>query len=158
LGDGRMKLKALHGITRFLEYANWIALAFLSLLVVYQVVTRYILNDPSSWSEELARIVFIYMTFLGAALAIKRGRSLRITVFIEHLPKKLRFISYNLINGTITIVFLIYSIYYSYWLIQKLSASHTPSLELPISFVYLSVPIGCLLMVVYYLEEFTQKK
>jgi TRAP-type C4-dicarboxylate transport system permease small subunit len=153
-----MKLKALPRITKVLEYANWTALSFLSLLVAYQVIARYILNDPSSWSEELARIVFIYMTFLGAALAIKRGRSLKITVFIDRLPPKLRFISYNLINGTISIVFLIFAVYYSYWLIRTLSASHTPSLELPVSVLYVSVPIGCLLMIVYYLEEFTQKK
>lgn len=150
--------KAVHGITMFLEYANWTALTFLSLLVAYQVVARYILNDPSSWSEELARMVFIYLTFWGAALAIKRGRSLRIAVFVERLPKRLRFIFFNVINGTITIAFLLFAIYYSYWLIQKLSAAHTPSLEVPVSVLYISVPIGCLLMIVYYVEEFTQRK
>jgi hypothetical protein len=49
-------------------------------------------------------------------------------------------------------------VYFSYWLIQRLSASHTPSLELPVSVLYISVPIGCLLMILYYIEEFTQKK
>ena len=43
-----MKLKALPRITKVLEYATWTALSFLSLLVAYQVIARYILNDPSS--------------------------------------------------------------------------------------------------------------
>ncbi len=117
--EGSIKLKVIKGITRVLEYASWITLSGLSLLVAYQVIARYIFNNPSSWSEELARIVFIYLTFFGAALAVKRGRSLRITVFLDRLPKKLRFISYNVINGTITIAFLLFGVYYSYWLVDN---------------------------------------
>lgn len=151
-------MKGLNGITRCLEYACWTTMALMSFLVAYQVVARYILNDPSSWSEEVARIVFIYLTFFGAALAIKRERSLRITIFIDRFSPQMRFLSYKVLNGTITLAFLLFSIYYSYWLIQRLSASHTPSLELPISVLYISVPLGCLLMIAYYIEELTQKK
>ncbi len=38
------------------------------------------------------------------------------------------------------------------------SPASTPSLELPVSVLYISVPLGCLLMIAYYVEEFTQKK
>lgn len=42
-------------------------------VIVWQVFTRYALNDASSWSEEVARIMMTYMVMLGSAVVIKTG-------------------------------------------------------------------------------------
>ena len=56
--------EVMNTIMRFL---NATAFAFLTLLAVWQVITRYVFNDPSTWSEELASYMFAWVTLLGAA-------------------------------------------------------------------------------------------
>ena len=66
-------------------------MVFLVVLVGLQVFTRYVLNDPTSWSEEAASFLEVYMVFLGGALAMVRGKTLRITSLIERLPYRFQY-------------------------------------------------------------------
>jgi TRAP-type C4-dicarboxylate transport system permease small subunit len=58
--------------------------------VLAQVVFRYALNDPLTWSEELARYLFIWCAFLGWIIASRRGSHLAIGVVHERLPRGMR--------------------------------------------------------------------
>lgn len=64
-----------------------------------QVVFRYIFNNSLSWSEELIRFLFVWLTFLGGALAINNKTHIAVEFFIELLPVKyLKYIKiFNLI-------------------------------------------------------------
>lgn len=64
-------------------------LLYLSLIctvtvIFIQVVMRYVFSNSLSWSEELARYVFIWQTWLGASYATRMHRHLRIEVLSEH--------------------------------------------------------------------------
>lgn len=56
-------------------------MAALLVVLTWQIGTRWLLNDPSLWSEELARVLFMYMSLIGCAMAIKRGTHVNITFF-----------------------------------------------------------------------------
>ncbi len=64
-----------------------IAALLLALVVVIglQVFYRYVLNDSLAWTEEMARLILVWMTFLGAGLASFRGVHLKLDLFAENL-------------------------------------------------------------------------
>ena len=56
---------------RFLEWTVAVAVAVMSTVVFLQVVFRYVFNSPIEWSEETARILFVWITLLGTYLGVK---------------------------------------------------------------------------------------
>ena len=77
-------------LDRFLEVLCMVAVAVLVVDVLWQVFTRFIIKDPSSWTEELATFLLIWVALLGAAVALGRGAHLGIDYFVHQLPDKAR--------------------------------------------------------------------
>ena len=71
---------------RAIDVAAIAAFSGILFLVLAQVVFRYALNDPLTWSEELARYLFIWCAFLGWIIASRRASHLSITFVAERLP------------------------------------------------------------------------
>ena len=68
-----------------MQFLNATAFAFLTLLAVWQVITRYVFNDPSTWSEELSSYMFAWVTLLGAAYVFGQMGHMNIPILIERL-------------------------------------------------------------------------
>ena len=64
--------------------------AVMTVACALQVLSRYLLPHPLSWTEELARYAFIYWSFLGAAYVVRLNGHLGMDVVVNLLPKKLR--------------------------------------------------------------------
>ena len=60
------------GITKLLNFLAGVSFIIMVVLTVWQVVTRYVLNNPSSWTEELVSYMFAWMALLGTALGQAR--------------------------------------------------------------------------------------
>ena len=75
--------------TRVLEYVCAALLAAMAILLIIQVFSRYALQNPPDWTEELARTVFVYATFVGGALAIARNAHLKIDSLVLLMPQPL---------------------------------------------------------------------
>ncbi len=58
----------------------------LTLVILYAVVARYFFNAAPAWSDEVPRVIFLWCTYIGIAVAAKRGQSLKVTVVLERLP------------------------------------------------------------------------
>ena len=69
----------------FLEQATAVLLAAIALIVALEVVSRYILNVSLAWSEEIARHLFIWASFLGAGVALKRGAHIGVDSLVTRL-------------------------------------------------------------------------
>jgi TRAP-type transport system small permease protein len=68
---------------------GWIALGFfwmLGLIVFYQFVTRYVLNDSASWTEEIARYFLIATVFIGASIGVAKNNHIQVDFFYRYLP------------------------------------------------------------------------
>jgi TRAP-type mannitol/chloroaromatic compound transport system permease small subunit len=76
------------GLTTILEYLSMACIALMAVLVIAQVILRYVFNDPLEWSEEMARITFIYITFIGIGAAYGRRRHMAIDAVTIELPAK----------------------------------------------------------------------
>lgn len=75
-------------LDRILEGPAGISFAAMVLLTCWQVLTRYVLQAPSSWSEELVSYLFAWMALLGASLVTEERGHMNIPALVERLPKK----------------------------------------------------------------------
>ena len=76
----------------FEEKIMMVLLMAMTLIMGVQVFCRYVLNDSLSWSEEITRYLFIWITFLSIGYCIEKNISLRIDQFVNVLPFLLRII------------------------------------------------------------------
>lgn len=123
--------------------------------VLWQVFTRYVTGNPSSFTDELARYLMIWIGVLGAAYV--SGRNLHVAIDILPLrqnlktQKKLKIIVTILIILFVLFAFVIGGtrlVYISYVLGQQ-----SPSLQLPLAFVYVIIPISGLLIMYYKISD-----
>ena len=129
---------------------EWIAsvvLAFILLLLTYQVILRFVFQNTNSWSEELARYMFIWLVYLSASYAIYKNAHIKIDAAVKLYPKTVR--KYVPILGNV--IFLIYAIAVTFYSIDycfDIFASHQVSMGLHVrmAYMYASIPVGHALM------------
>ena len=70
-------------------FEGWIALGIfwlLGLTVLYQFVTRYVLNDSAAWTEEIARYLLVGVVFVGASIGVAKNNHIQVDFFYRHMP------------------------------------------------------------------------
>ncbi|MFB5664112.1 TRAP transporter small permease [Alteribacillus sp. HJP-4] len=114
------------------------------------VVLRYGFQANTSWAAEFIRYAMIWITFIGMGLCFQRGIHVGIDFFMEFLAKKYKIWIQLLINICI-ILFLIFLGWFGFELVQFsiMTNQITPSLELSMYWVYLIIPVGCLLSILH---------
>ncbi len=137
-----------------------IAIISLVMTVTWQVFSRYVLNDPSSWTDELARYLMIWFGLAGASYLFGKNGHLAITLFIGSMKEAYQKYFYLLIN-LVSITFInVAMVKGGIQLIGRTGTQLSPALQLPMSYVYMILPISGVLMTLYIilntLEVFTQ--
>ena len=126
-------------------------MAALVLDVLWQVFTRFILRDPSSWTEELARYLLIWVGLIGAAYAAGQRMHLSMDLLSSKLTGS-RAKTVRILIGACTIIFALAALLGGgsrlVWVMLKLGQT-SASLQLPLGYVYLAVPISGLLIAWY---------
>jgi len=142
------------GLDRFLETLTAASMAILTIDVTWQVITRFILKNPSNWTEELATNLMIWVGLLGAAVALNRGAHLGIDYFVGKLSEKKRLIVEVFVYTMVTLfsVFVMIGGGIRLTIITFMFGQVSPALNLPMGYVYLSVPIAGLFLSIYSIE------
>lgn len=126
-------------------------LTILLLVVGAQIFARYVLNHSLFWSEELARYLFIYLVFLGAAIVLRREGHIQVSFFVERLPPRLQrgvaVVVDLLLLGFAGIVFT-----QSVRLAAMVWTVPTAALLIPWTLVYLGIVLGTGAMVLIILD------
>ena len=118
-----------------------------TLLVAAQVVTQFILKVPLPWSEEIARYMFLWLTWVGAAYATKERKHVRIDIVYEKLPEAGKKIC-TVISTVIWIIFLAIMVYLSVRLTRSVASGGQIAIGsgIPMWIPYASIPVGMGLM------------
>lgn len=139
---------------RFFEYLDRmveiITMVFLSIMVIVvflQVIYRFVLHNPLQWSEELGRFLFVWISFLGAAIALQRGEHLGIDVFLRLFPKKIGK-ALVIISYLVILAFLVLISYKGLNVLNIIKRQRSASLRLPMTWPYAGVFVGLVLMTV----------
>jgi TRAP-type C4-dicarboxylate transport system permease small subunit len=64
--------------------------AYFCLIILIEVVRRYVFGESSPWGEMTARYAFVYLTYVAAAEAIRHGRHIRIDLVPRRVGPKVR--------------------------------------------------------------------
>ncbi|MDD5703671.1 MAG: TRAP transporter small permease [Dehalococcoidales bacterium] len=138
----------LGGPAWFLLFERFLVLSFLfSLILVFvQVVMRYIFNYSLSWSEELARYIFVWQSWLGFCLALRHGKHIRVDIVSHWLSPKLK-IAFELIAWSLSLIMVLFLVTNGFKLLHLLASRGqvSPALRMPMSYAYAAVPVSCLL-------------
>jgi len=142
---------------RTVEYLVGVILFLMFFLTFFQVLARTVLHISAVWSEELARLTYVCMVFLGAAVLIKDDGLIRVTVLVDRIGKRagtiLRFLT------DLAVVPFVVIITWGAWTNTRLNwNTFAPTVDwLRIGYVYLMIFISGLIMLWYLLLNLVQQ-
>jgi len=135
-------------INRLISWILVLMMAFLSVLVFFQVLCRNnIINISIPWSEETARYILIWIAFLGSSLAIRRNLLINLDTFVNAVPKKIRTVVIE-VSSFLTLAFIVTIIYCGILFLKLGIAQIAPSLNISMGWAYAALPVGGVLMLI----------
>lgn len=125
------------------EFLMKLFLAAMALIMGIQVLFRYVFGMSLSWSEELARYLFIWSGFLSVSYCTKKCVSIKIEQFVASFSKRWKAV-FKVVNHTIELILFLYLLPFAwdYFYSAVLSGQKSPALGLPMYFVQAAPMIG----------------
>jgi TRAP-type C4-dicarboxylate transport system permease small subunit len=132
---------------KFEENLLYISLVFTVALIFAQVVMRYVFSNSLSWSEEVARYVFIWQTWIGASYAVRKKRHLR----VEALTDRFHGVSRKVIEIIVLLLWIFFGcflVFKGYQLTKMIyvRGQISAALGMPMAIAYAAVPAGSFFM------------
>lgn len=128
-------LKFFTNINKLLNILIAFCLASMSLLILGNVILRYVFNTGIVWAEEMSRFMFVWMIFLGAIVALKEHNHISVDIITRKLPffvKRIVFVISNLI-----VLFTLWIVLKGSWQMTIVNASNlAPVTKLSYSYIY----------------------
>ena len=133
------------------------SLAFTVAVIFFQIIMRSVFNASLSWSEELARYVFIWQIWLGMSVGLRDNKHIRVELifnFVKGRGAKLL----NIIGSLLCITLCVFLVYYGSKIVLNAFNKNilSAAMRMPLWIVYLALPFSCLvtgLRYVYQLYE-----
>ena len=120
--------------------------------IVIQVFARYVLNNPTGWSEELARYLFVWITMLGSAVVLNRGKHVEVGYIIERASPKVQKIL-GLVAQLGVFIFLSVLLVSGIGLTGVGHRQVSAAMEVPMSFMYAALPAGAFFMIFFLVAD-----
>lgn len=114
-------------------------------IVFLGVFFRYVLVDPLTWTEEIARLCLVWITFLGTYLAYRRNLHICIELLRTRVSRRTQRgiqLAVLVLVGSFMAMLTVQGAQYS----QKFMASATPLLGVPLGVVYAALPVSAALL------------
>lgn len=128
------------------EFLLVLFLAAMAVIMGIQVLARYVLGMSLSWSEEVARYLFIWSGFLSVSYCTKKCVSIKIEQFVASFPKRWK-AALKVLNHTIELVLFLYLLPFAwnYFYSAVISGQKSPALGLPMYLVQAAPMAGFVL-------------
>jgi TRAP-type C4-dicarboxylate transport system permease small subunit len=109
------------------------------------VFFRYVLNAALPWAEEADRYLFIWLTFVGASITMRHRAHIAVDILVRSFTPWIRqWVA--LLSQACTLAFLVVVFRASGPVIEVTSQTRATATDIPVSWVYLAVPVGCVLI------------
>jgi C4-dicarboxylate transporter DctQ subunit len=120
----------------------------ITVIIFLNVMLRYVFNSSWTWAEELTRYIMIWMTFIGASLCVRYNVHVTMDLALNSIPKRLKKpLLYIIYSGSALISLYLAYLGYNIMMNIKMNGQVSSAMEfLPIWLVYVSVPVGGILM------------
>lgn len=126
-------------------------LALMVLCVTWQIVSRYFLGEPSSWTEELSRFLLIWVGLLGGSYAYHVKMHLGLDLLAARLSPGTRRVQFRFVHGAViffALAALVGGGFRLIWITYDLR-QYSAALGVPMSLVYLCLPISGFMLIFY---------
>ena len=138
-----------NSLNKIIEIFCIVLMAFMTMLVTWQVITRYVFNNPSAVTEQLCQYLFIWLVLFGSAYIFGKREHMQITFIKEKLPNKLGKIC-DLLQETIIFIFTLgVLVIGGYLSVVKQMVQFDAALQIPIGVVYAAIPLSGVFILFY---------
>jgi TRAP-type C4-dicarboxylate transport system permease small subunit len=130
-----------------------VAMAVAACAGLFQVLTRFILQEPATWSEPLIRMMLIWMAYLGLAAAVRAGSLISVDLLYRLVRGRRR----RVLEGVIalaTLALLGILVWFGIDLTGRVRFQNLAGLEIPVSYAYAAIPAGALISMLAVVAHF----
>lgn len=135
-------------IEKVLKTANIVFLTVMTVTILIQVSFRYVLSNPLDWTEEVARLMLVWLTFSGATLIFIKLEHPSIDLFVKIFPSSIRHYL-KILNFVLIGIFLAYALLGGIKVLKVSKLVSSVALGFPMTLVYLSFFINGILIFIY---------
>lgn len=152
LGEGKQMFRGLNdAINRILKYLCSVCLITIVVVFLIEVVFRYILRLSFAWSLEVNRIAFIWMCFMGAAMALRERGHIRFEIIIGRLRLRSQILM-SLLCDIVSIAFFAFLLKEGFTIYKLARTTKFPTLGISQGWMYAALPLSALIMLFYVVE------
>lgn len=143
-----MLAKADYLLERLIFYVSAVLMLSLTGVILYAVVARYFFNAAPAWSDEVPRVIFLWGTYIGIAVAAKRGQSLKVNFILDRLPALARLYLELFMHAAI-FVMLAFLLWYNMPVIELGRQTKMLATQWSDSVRFWPLSVGCVLIGLY---------
>ena len=129
-------------------FEDWVAFGLfwiMAAVVFYQVFTRYVMDDPAGWTEEIARYFLVAVVFVGAAMSVRKNNHIQVDYFYRLMPQAMGRVLSTAVD-LVRCLFLGYASWLTWLLLQRIGNQPMAVIDLPVGWVFSAMLFGFLLM------------
>lgn len=138
-------LKIDDSINKLVKFLLIVLTGVITVIIFMQIVYRYVLLRPIPWAEELARYIFVWISFLGSTVAVQKKSHVGVEFVISRLPVKVS-------KYVMTVAYLLCATFsllmtvHGSTLVQRTASQVSAAMRMSMSAAYVAIPIGFVLM------------
>lgn len=138
-----------NSLNKVLEFICCVLLALMTIFATWQVASRYVFSNPSTVTEELVLICFVWMGLLGAAYLFGKQEHMAMTFLFDKLSEKNQS-KVKLFYEVIIMAFAVLVLVFGGWNMSQLSMGQlSSSLQIPMGYIYLALPLSGVITAIY---------
>ena len=145
-------IKAADAVDRVFRYLLIFFMVEITFVISLAVISRYFLNSPIYWAEEVTRYAFVWATFLGAGCAYRQKELVAMSVVLNALSPMAR----NLVQLILEIIigcFLVLAVIFGIKMTKVVAPQLAVSTRISLAWLYCVVPISCAFMLMTCIEN-----
>ena len=144
-------------VDRLVNWALATALGTMTVIVFVSVMFRYVLNQPLAWTEELASLLFAWVTFVGAFVGFRSRSHIAIDTLVVFLPENVRRGIGRIVDVIVMAVLGLF-VWEGVRLCLTTWSLEFPAMEISRGYLYLSLPVGAILMIAAIMERWREPR
>ena len=145
-------MKVLTALRKATEALVVVLFAALLVLVLVQVFTRF-MHMSQVWIDETSKFVFVWLTYLGGAITVRKGANITFDLILEGVKGKTYTVLFTLVN-IVCVVFLVWLTYLGLQTAWANRVQLSTMIRVNMGLMNLAIPIGCILMVIAQVEYY----
>lgn len=139
-------------IDRIASAVTAVLMIFLTLLIGFNVISRFVLNSPIAWQYEATLVCLSWVVFVGMSITFRNDEHMRLTFVSNALPEKLQPI-WIVIMDMLVLVFLVYGGICSISVVGNAMSTTYQTIPVSRGLFYMPFPIGCLISVLHIINN-----